>query len=140
MSTKECAGCLLEGADLSGTNLKEAILEGANLSGADLSLATLKGANLDQANFKGANLRAADLTGVIGFIPPKAAKDHVFTASSVYVGKGDCLNSISMRHGIPLRALIDANNLETPFILHIGQHIILPRGIRKPQVEDADYN
>jgi LysM repeat protein len=49
-------------------------------------------------------------------------------ARGVVVGKGDTVFAISKRHRIPMRALIEANNLKAPFILNIGQSIVLPRG------------
>ena len=49
-------------------------------------------------------------------------------ANAVLVGKGDTVFAISKRHRVPMRDLIETNNLEAPFILRIGQRIILPRG------------
>jgi uncharacterized protein YjbI with pentapeptide repeats len=67
LSTKECVGCNLAGADLSNAKLAEANLEGANLQGANLQgvnleAAYLVGANLDQTNLTKANLHYANLT------------------------------------------------------------------------------
>ncbi|EAE9782474.1 pentapeptide repeat-containing protein [Listeria monocytogenes] len=57
----------LNGADLSGANLRRADLSGAdlngaNLNGADLNGADLNGANLNGADLSYANLRRADLS------------------------------------------------------------------------------
>ncbi len=49
-------------------------------------------------------------------------------ASAVRVGPGDTLYAISRRHRVGLRALIEANGLEPPFILHVNQRLVLPRG------------
>jgi hypothetical protein len=51
----------LRGADLSGADLRGADLSYADLTGADLSGADLSGANLHYADLTGANLRYADL-------------------------------------------------------------------------------
>lgn len=48
-------------------------------------------------------------------------------ASAVVVGKGDTVYALSKRHRVPMRAIIEANGLEAPFVLHIGQRIVLPR-------------
>ncbi|MCA9540869.1 MAG: pentapeptide repeat-containing protein, partial [Myxococcales bacterium] len=55
--------CVLQNADLSGTNLTNALFDGANLSGINLSEANLAGASFGGANLRGAKLLGADLTG-----------------------------------------------------------------------------
>jgi len=49
-------------------------------------------------------------------------------ASAVIVGKGDTVYALSRRHRVPVRAIIDQNSLQPPFILQVGQRIVLPRG------------
>jgi murein DD-endopeptidase MepM/ murein hydrolase activator NlpD len=49
-------------------------------------------------------------------------------ASAVRVGPGDTLYAISRRHRVSLRALIEANGLEPPFVLQVNQRLVLPRG------------
>ncbi|MCU7918753.1 MAG: pentapeptide repeat-containing protein [Candidatus Thiodiazotropha sp. (ex Epidulcina cf. delphinae)] len=56
-TSSECNGCNLEGADLSGVELKGAKLRWAGLKGVDL-----RGANLRYADLTGADLRQARLT------------------------------------------------------------------------------
>ncbi len=46
--------------------------------------------------------------------------------STVKVAKGDTLYSISKRYDVPLRDLIEINNLKAPYSLNIGQTINLP--------------
>ncbi len=58
-------------------------------------------------------------------------------ASAVYVGKGDTVWALSKRHGVSMRAIIDANGLTPPFLLNVGQRIVLPRG-REHQVVKGD--
>jgi murein DD-endopeptidase MepM/ murein hydrolase activator NlpD len=48
-------------------------------------------------------------------------------ATAVTVGKGDTVYALSRRHGVPVRAIIEANGLRAPFHLRIGQRIVLPR-------------
>src|SRR5271157_260107 len=59
----DLCGVDLSKADLSGARLNHANLSGANLSGANLRGANLSGANLSAANLSGANLREVDLRG-----------------------------------------------------------------------------
>jgi uncharacterized protein YjbI with pentapeptide repeats len=53
----------LNGADLSGRDLRSARLMGADLRGADLSRCDLRDARLTNANLAGAHLRNADARG-----------------------------------------------------------------------------
>lgn len=48
-------------------------------------------------------------------------------AGGVRVRRGDTLYSISRRHDVPLRALIEENNLRAPYTLSVGQYLRLPR-------------
>ena len=60
--------------------------------------------------------------------PPGYSSGNSFVgASAVVVGKGDSVFALSRRHRVPMRAIIESNNLTAPFVLHIGQRIILPR-------------
>ena len=47
--------------------------------------------------------------------------------NGVRVRKGDTLYSISKRHDVPMRAIIEENDLKPPYILSIGQYLVLPR-------------
>lgn len=49
-------------------------------------------------------------------------------ASAVKVGPGDTVYELSRRHRVPVPVIIRANNLEPPYLLHVGQRIELPRG------------
>ena len=58
-------------------------------------------------------------------------------ATAVEVGKGDTVYALSRRHGVSIRDIILANNLQPPFLLRVGQRIVLPRAIRY-QVKRGD--
>ena len=45
----------------------------------------------------------------------------------VYVKKGDTLYSISRRYDVPLREVIEINNLRPPYALRIGQNLKMPK-------------
>ncbi len=49
-------------------------------------------------------------------------------ASAVIVGAGDTVYGLSKRHGVSVRDIIVANELQAPYHLIIGQRIVLPRG------------
>lgn len=45
---------------------------------------------------------------------------------AVVVQQGDSIYGLSRRYGVPVRAIIEANALEPPYILYAGQRLILP--------------
>ena len=47
--------------------------------------------------------------------------------SGVRVRKGDTLYGISKKHDVPMRAIIEANDLKPPYTLSVGQYLTLPR-------------
>ena len=48
------------------------------------------------------------------------------SSNAITVQRGDTLYSISRRYGVPLKDLINANNLHAPYTLHVGQVLNLP--------------
>jgi murein DD-endopeptidase MepM/ murein hydrolase activator NlpD len=59
---------------------------------------------------------------------PAAAEAVAAPASGRYrVASGDSLYGIARRFGLPVRAVIDANNLQPPYALTIGQELAVPR-------------
>jgi murein DD-endopeptidase MepM/ murein hydrolase activator NlpD len=59
------------------------------------------------------------------------------TPGEVTVQSGESLFAIARRHNVPVRALIDANSLQPPFLLQSGQRLMLPR-VRSYQVQPGD--
>ena len=47
--------------------------------------------------------------------------------SGVRVRKGDTLYSIAKKNDIPMRAIIEENNLKPPYTLYVGQYLAFPR-------------
>jgi uncharacterized protein YjbI with pentapeptide repeats len=78
----------LQGADLSGANLRFADLQAANLSRSNLRFANLEQANLDKANLSESNLCAANLTEarLCRANLSKAKLAGIFLRSGVYYG------------------------------------------------------
>lgn len=46
---------------------------------------------------------------------------------AVVVQRGDTIYGLSRRYGVPVRDIIEANTLEPPYVLHVGQQLTLPR-------------
>ena len=61
---------------------------------------------------------------------PSSAPQPQAPPESVTVQAGDTLYAVSRRTNVPIRAIIDANNLSPPFALRQGQQLVVPH----PQV------
>ncbi len=59
-------------------------------------------------------------------VPPKPAVRLAPVGRIVIARKGETLYTISRRHGVSLRTLIDINRLRPPFTLSPGRRLILP--------------
>ena len=62
-----------------------------------------------------------------GGIPLYNSHGIGYTANHIEVQKGDTLYSISKQYEVPLRSLIEENNLSAPYTLNVGQRLRLPR-------------
>lgn len=82
-------------------------------------------------------------TVAAGLAPPPAAtpSDETMAAAETVVAPGETLNAVSRRTGVPLRTLIEANHLTSPFILRPGDRLTLPQ-VRSHTVQSGDtvYN
>jgi murein DD-endopeptidase MepM/ murein hydrolase activator NlpD len=59
---------------------------------------------------------------------PGAAAQQAFASPGQHlVQRGDTLYGISSRYGVPLRSLIDANGLQPPYTLLVGQRLTIPQ-------------
>ena len=45
----------------------------------------------------------------------------------IVVARGETLESISRRHGVPVAAIMEANSITTPAMVHPGEHLVIPR-------------
>lgn len=59
------------------------------------------------------------------------------TASAVTVRAGDTVYGVSRAHGVPVQAVVVANNLRPPYTIAVGQRLVLPRA-RYHQVARGD--
>jgi len=60
--------------------------------------------------------------------PPQTSSTAFTGADAVIAGPGDTVFALSRRHRVPVRAIIEANNLRPPYHLNKGQRVALPRG------------
>jgi murein DD-endopeptidase MepM/ murein hydrolase activator NlpD len=66
-----------------------------------------------------------DVTGSISEPPPPT-----FTwegGTPVTVSPGETLETFSHRYGVPVSAIMEANNISSPAMVHPGQHLVIPR-------------
>src|SRR5262245_7169673 len=65
--------------------------------------------------------------------------------TTIIVAQGETLDSIARRHGVPVNAILQANNMTTPMQVQPGQRLVIPRvqqpiappQIAAPQVKPA---
>ena len=57
--------------------------------------------------------------------PPPPAVMPAAAQGVVTVVRGDTVYGIARRHGVPIRAVIEANRLRPPYILRVGQQLLL---------------
>lgn len=70
-------------------------------------------------------------------IPLFNSYGYWYTPKSVIVQKGDTLYSLSRKYEVPLRGIVEENNLKYPYTLNVGQNLLLPTH-KKHVVEKGD--
>ncbi len=68
------------------------------------------------------------------FTPPPPVESR---PGDIVVQRGDTLYGVARRTNAPMRAIIDANHLQPPYLLQAGQHLIVPR-VRSYQVQPGE--
>lgn len=66
---------------------------------------------------------------VTGSLPPAAPPPPVWTwegGTPVTLRAGETLETLSRRHGVPVAAIMQANNISNPALVHAGQHLVIP--------------
>ena len=64
---------------------------------------------------------SGDITGTV---PPKWTWEG---GKPIIVAPGETLETISRRHGVPVGAIMEANGISSPAMVHPGQHLVIPR-------------
>lgn len=70
-------------------------------------------------------------------VAPAASVTNTTTPGVAIVQPGDTLFGLARRNNVPVRALIDANKLEAPYVLHPGQRLVVPQ-VRTYVVQSGD--
>ena len=66
--------------------------------------------------------------GIVAVTVPTLAHPHPKPSVTYEVKEGDTLRGIAKRFGVSLKALIDANGLQQPDLLRLGQRLVIPGG------------
>ena len=74
---------------------------------------------------------------ITGSVPPPAPPPPQWTwegGKPIVVGRGETLETISRKHGVPVAAILSANNLTSTAVVRPGQHLVIPRLRSAPAV------
>ena len=61
-----------------------------------------------------------------GFFERRGKNAANQSTKSIKVGRGDNYHNLARKYGVPLRALIEANNARPPYLLQPGDRLVLP--------------
>jgi murein DD-endopeptidase MepM/ murein hydrolase activator NlpD len=68
----------------------------------------------------------AEVTGSLPAAPPPPAWTWE-GGTPITVAPGETLEMISRQHGVPVSAIMQANNITSPAMVHAGDHLVIPR-------------
>ncbi len=67
---------------------------------------------------------------ITGSLPPKAPPPPTWTwegGTPITVAPRETLEMIARRHSVPVAAIMQANNITSPAMVHAGEHLVIPR-------------
>jgi murein DD-endopeptidase MepM/ murein hydrolase activator NlpD len=67
-----------------------------------------------------------DVTGSLPAAPPPPTWTWE-GGTAVTLGPGETLATVSHRYGVPVAAILEANNITNPTLVYPGQHLVIPR-------------
>jgi murein DD-endopeptidase MepM/ murein hydrolase activator NlpD len=68
----------------------------------------------------------SDVTGSLPPAPPPPSWTWE-GGTPITLKPGETLETISRRYGVPVSAILEANNIANPALVHPGQHLVIPR-------------
>jgi murein DD-endopeptidase MepM/ murein hydrolase activator NlpD len=69
---------------------------------------------------------STEITGSVPAAPPPPAWTWE-GGTPITVAPGETLDMISRQHGVPVSAIMQANNITSPAMVHPGDHLVIPR-------------
>jgi murein DD-endopeptidase MepM/ murein hydrolase activator NlpD len=86
------------------------------------------GGGRGMGSYAGANSYQAPNGEVTGSIAPPPPPAWTWEGGTpITVEPGDNLEAIAHRHGVPVSAIMQANNITSPAMVHPGMHLVIPR-------------
>ena len=70
--------------------------------------------------------RSTEITGSVPAAPPPPAWTWE-GGTPITVAPGETLEMISRQHGVPVSAIMQANSITSPAMVHPGEHLVIPR-------------
>jgi murein DD-endopeptidase MepM/ murein hydrolase activator NlpD len=77
---------------------------------------------------------SGEVTGSVRPPPPPPPRWTWEGGTPVTVARGETLEALSRRYHVPVHAIMEANNITSPAMVHPGQHLVIPRR-RGPVIE-----
>src|SRR5580700_1191814 len=68
---------------------------------------------------------STEITGSVPAAPPPPAWTWE-GGTPITVAPGETLDMISRQHGVPVSAIMQANNITSPAMVHVGDHLVIP--------------
>jgi murein DD-endopeptidase MepM/ murein hydrolase activator NlpD len=69
-----------------------------------------------------------EVTGSIAAAPPPPPPTWTWEGGTpIVVGPGQTLDTIAHEHGVPVSAVMQANNISSPAAVYPGEHLVIPR-------------
>src|SRR6202451_1677534 len=69
---------------------------------------------------------STEITGSVAVTPPPTACTRA-GGTPITMAPGETLDMISRQHGVPVSAIMQANNITSPAMVHPGDHLVIPR-------------
>jgi LysM repeat protein len=71
---------------------------------------------------------SSEVTGSIAATPPPPPPSWTWEGGKpIVVGPGQTLDMIAHEHGVPVEAVMQANNISSPAAVYPGEHLVIPR-------------
>jgi murein DD-endopeptidase MepM/ murein hydrolase activator NlpD len=86
-------------------------------------------------SYSGSHPASSEVTGAIAPPPPPAWTWEGGTP--ITVEPGETLDMIARRHGVPVAAIMQANNITSPAMVRPGQRLVIPRYHQTPDAASA---
>lgn len=135
---------LLPTPALAQTEIVHVVQPGENLFRISLRYGTTVDAIMAANGLTSIYIRVGQELVIPGVTAEPAPPPEPTPADDAYVvQEGDTVTGIAIRHGITIQALMDANELPSARVIHVGQHLVVPKAEvveEAPTVEESNVD